>query len=192
MDADGLAALSMRRLAAELGVDPMAAYRHVPNKEALLDAVVDAVLAEVELPAGTGPWEERLSVGVHRVLAAMTAHPHATPLLSARKWLTPAGLAIIEWGLHTLTSGGVDPRRAVLVMNATGLFLTGLAQAMTGLDGSEPLTALRATPDAYPVTLAALASGEGRFVYPDLLDFWIATALAGLRTPPDRLSPASS
>ncbi|HET6450954.1 MAG TPA: TetR family transcriptional regulator, partial [Spirochaetia bacterium] len=58
VDAEGLAALSMRRLGASLGVDPMAVYYHLPNKAALYDAIVEAVMAEAEWgegPAGQAP-----------------------------------------------------------------------------------------------------------------------------------------
>lgn len=182
VDAEGLPKLSMRRLAHELGVDPMAAYRHVPNKQALLDAVIDAQLAEVDLRDLPGRWEDRLREGVRRVFAAMTAHPNATPLLSARKWFTPHGMAITEWGMRELTGAGIDPHRAVLVMNATGLFLIGLAQAVAGTDGEDPETLLRALdPVSYPVTLAALAGGQGLRGYDELLEFWLDTVLLGLR-----------
>ena len=56
-DADGLDALTMRRLGTELGVDPMAAYRHVAGKADLLDAIVEAVLAEIKIPEPGGRWD---------------------------------------------------------------------------------------------------------------------------------------
>ena len=57
-DAEGLEALSMRRLGAELGVDPMAAYRHLPNKKALLAGVVEAVLAGADVETDpAAPWQ---------------------------------------------------------------------------------------------------------------------------------------
>lgn len=177
VDADGLAALSMRRLARELGVDPMAAYKHVPNKEALLDAVVDAVLAEVDLTGLSGDWRERLRGGVRRVLAAMTAHPQAAPLLSARKWSTPAGLPIVEWGLGEMIGAGVDAHRAVVAMNATGLYLTALAQAIAGADTSPALGPDALDPAAFPVTLGVLAAGHGLRDYTELLEFWLDTVV---------------
>ena len=61
VDREGLAALSMRRLGSELGVDPMAAYYHIPNKDALLDAIVEAVMAEIDLSKDelSAPPEDR-------------------------------------------------------------------------------------------------------------------------------------
>ena len=61
VDREGPAALSMRRLGAELGVDPMAVYYHVPNKAALLDAIVEAVMAKIDLTDDrSAPVEERI------------------------------------------------------------------------------------------------------------------------------------
>src|SRR5574340_1299862 len=59
-DSEGLAALSMRRLGSELGVDPMAAYRHLPNKKALLSGVVEAVLAGADVECDPAEsWQEQ-------------------------------------------------------------------------------------------------------------------------------------
>ena len=59
VDSEGLAALTMRRLGSELGVEAMSLYNHVTNKDDLLDAIVDRVYAEVELPATDLPWKEQ-------------------------------------------------------------------------------------------------------------------------------------
>ena len=73
VDGDGLVALSMRRLGSELRVDPMAAYRHIPNKEALLDEVVEAVMSEIDPDAvdAYGPLPDRFA----------GLPPHEFPLL---------------------------------------------------------------------------------------------------------------
>ena len=56
-DREGLEALSMRRLGAELGVEAMSLYNHVPNKDALLDGMVEVLLGELEVPPEKGDWE---------------------------------------------------------------------------------------------------------------------------------------
>ncbi|HWC11003.1 MAG TPA: TetR family transcriptional regulator, partial [Acidimicrobiales bacterium] len=62
VDRSGLGALNMRDLASELGVGTMSLYHHVPNKEALLDGVVEVLLADIELPdPASGTWDERAS-----------------------------------------------------------------------------------------------------------------------------------
>ena len=59
-DEDGLPAVSMRAIAGRLGVEAMSLYHHVPNKDALLDAMVDLVFDEFHAPAGSGPWRDEL------------------------------------------------------------------------------------------------------------------------------------
>src|SRR6266852_3939774 len=80
VDLDGLDALSMRRLADELKVDPMSLYNHVGSKDALLDGLAEALWNEVQLPAGEIGWQEAL-----RTLATLLrdlAHTHPTPIPS--------------------------------------------------------------------------------------------------------------
>src|SRR3712207_5487713 len=62
VDREGLAALNMRALASDLGVGTMSLYHHVPNREALLDGVVEVMMADIELPdPGSGSWDQRAS-----------------------------------------------------------------------------------------------------------------------------------
>ena len=84
VDGDGLDALSMRRLGLELGVDPMAAYRHIPNKGILLDGIVEAVMAEIETDAvdASLPWPDQLRMLALSYLTTLMAHPHAAPLIA--------------------------------------------------------------------------------------------------------------
>src|SRR5512140_2984498 len=77
-ETEGLDALSMRRLGAELDVDPMAAYRHLPNKKALLAGVVEAVLAVADVETGpTLPWQEQFLQIARAYRAAMAAYSPA-------------------------------------------------------------------------------------------------------------------
>ena len=162
----------MRRLAAELGVDPMAAYRHVSGKDELLDLAMDELLGQVDLTGLDGSPVDQLRDGTRRVLGVLTAHPKAAPILSAQQWTTPSGMAIVEWGLGRLIEAGYNASDAVRIMNATGLFLVGLASAMTQADRQPSFD-----PVAYPVTAAALSSGAGLQSYDELLDFWMDAVL---------------
>jgi AcrR family transcriptional regulator len=79
---DGAGALSMRALAARLGVVPAALYRHVRSKEQLLDLVVDGVLAEVDCQPGQSlAWAEQVKVLAHRLRAILEDHPGIAGLL---------------------------------------------------------------------------------------------------------------
>jgi len=90
VDAEGLAALSTRRLAAELGVSGPSLYNHFATKDALLDAVVDHVVGEVDLsmwekPEGRAPvggWAPALLAWARSYRAALVAHPNLVPVLA--------------------------------------------------------------------------------------------------------------
>lgn len=76
IDQDGVEALSMRRLAGELGVNPKSMYHYYPNKEALLQAVYLSILGELELPDETaGDWETRLRILAHSFRRLTHRHP---------------------------------------------------------------------------------------------------------------------
>jgi AcrR family transcriptional regulator len=91
-DAEGLARLSMRALARDLGVEAMSLYHHVPNKEALLDAMVDAVFAEFHDPVVGAPWREEMRRRSVTGRAAMKRHRWAIGLMDSRT--TPAPHAL--------------------------------------------------------------------------------------------------
>lgn len=114
---DGVEALSMRRLSRELDVTPMAAYYYVADKGALLDLVVDAVLAQVKVPGPeAGRWDKRLRILVDRIDEEVRAHPGLGPvlldgLLSSRRELLDATLQLLQ-------EAGFD-ERGVLMAYAT-------------------------------------------------------------------------
>ena len=83
-DAEGLEALTMRRLAQELGVEAMSLYHHVSNKNDILDGMVDLVFAQIELPAGTGDWKKEMRKRTHSARAALNRHPWAIGLMESR------------------------------------------------------------------------------------------------------------
>jgi AcrR family transcriptional regulator len=94
VDADGVAALSMRRLGTALGRDPMRLYRHASSKDDLLDGVVEFALSELPVPAlpESGDWEEALRQTAHAFRALALAHPHVVPLMVTRPLATPLAM----------------------------------------------------------------------------------------------------
>jgi AcrR family transcriptional regulator len=89
IDEDGLPALNMRRLGADLGVDAMAVYRHLPNKQAILDGVVDLVL-EGLAGGSTGDIRERVHTFFSSLRDVLAAHPNAIPLVASSALQTGA------------------------------------------------------------------------------------------------------
>jgi AcrR family transcriptional regulator len=112
---DGVQALTMRSLAARLGVVPGAVYHHVRNKEQLQDLVLDGVLAEVDFDLDSSlPWTEQLKVLAHRLRRVLEAHPGVAGILKTRDPLGPHSLALAEAFLSPLLATGFGDREAGL------------------------------------------------------------------------------
>lgn len=124
-DAEGLAALSMRRLASGLGVEAASLYNHIGSKEALLDQMAEAVVAEIA-PARPGPdWRRALRAHFLSAEAALIRHPWASVLLVSRPNMGPFMLARIENLLATLTGAGYPLIAADHIWNMLDSLLHG-------------------------------------------------------------------
>lgn len=91
-DAESIAALTMRRLAQELGVEAMSLYHHVANKDDILDGMVDLVFAEIDIPELDDDWRITMRARSHSTRAALRRHPWALALLESRSAPGPATL----------------------------------------------------------------------------------------------------
>jgi AcrR family transcriptional regulator len=91
-DAEGLDAVSMRRLAQTLGVVPMALYKHVANKDELLDGMMDVLIGEIDPPAGGSDWKAALRERILSARRSMLRHPWASRLIESRPAPTAAAL----------------------------------------------------------------------------------------------------
>jgi AcrR family transcriptional regulator len=112
---DGVHALTMRNLAARLGVVPGAVYRHVRNKQQLQDLLLDGVLAEIDFHLDPSlPWPEQLKVLAHRLRQVLEAHPGVAGILKTRDPLGPHSLALAEAFLGPLQAAGFHGREAGL------------------------------------------------------------------------------
>ncbi|HET7516244.1 MAG TPA: TetR/AcrR family transcriptional regulator [Actinomycetes bacterium] len=112
---DGAQALTMRSLAAHLGVVPGALYHHVGNKQQLHDLVLDGVLAEVDFHTDASqPWTEQLKVLAHRLRQVLERHPGIAGILKTRDPLGPHSLALAEALLAPLQAAGFGDREAGL------------------------------------------------------------------------------
>lgn len=109
-DADGLATLSMRRVAAELGAATASLYRHVPSKDALVLAMTNAVFADPPFPPlPPGRWRERLEAVARTTWTIVRRHPWTAGALSlTRPRALPSLLAYAEYSLATLRHLGLD------------------------------------------------------------------------------------
>jgi AcrR family transcriptional regulator len=114
-DRDGLEAVTMRRLGQALGVEAMSLYKHVANKDAILDGLLERVLAEVQLPQPGGDWEGELRRAAISLHDALARHPWACGLVMAPA-SSPnalgARIRYIEALLRTLREAGFTPTQA--------------------------------------------------------------------------------
>ncbi|KAA9161836.1 TetR family transcriptional regulator [Amycolatopsis acidicola] len=113
-DRNGLAGLSMRKLATELGVEAMSLYNHVKNKRDLLDGVAARVFESIQLPDEARPWQERLRELAHATFDAFNAHPVVAQALAADevKPLSRGGLRLIDAMLGALLDAGLSEQHA--------------------------------------------------------------------------------
>jgi AcrR family transcriptional regulator len=119
----GMNGLTMKDVAHELGVTTMALYYHVPTKHALLCEVADAVLSEVELPAATVPWDQRLYLIARRARDAANQYPGLLDFVYQDDVLGPTGasLRMAHAGLAALSEAGFDDDTAAVAHNALRL-----------------------------------------------------------------------
>ncbi|MGE5287817.1 MAG: TetR/AcrR family transcriptional regulator [Micromonosporaceae bacterium] len=128
--ADGAQSLSMRALAARLGVVPGALYRHVRGKEQLYDLILDAVLGEVDCRADPGaPWAAQVAALARRLRAVLENHPGTAALLKTRDPLSPTSLALAEAFLAPLHAAGLPGREAALAFRLIYDYTLGFALA---------------------------------------------------------------
>ena len=111
-DAEGIDAVTIRRLATELGVTPMALYWHFKTKDDLLDGLADRVLDTVELPDRSGEWAADIRAALVALVTAMRPHPQAAHRVAERVMAHPKGLELTEIALSTLSTAGFSPEAA--------------------------------------------------------------------------------
>jgi AcrR family transcriptional regulator len=105
-DAAGIAALTMRSLARELGVKPMSLYHYVTSKDEILDGIVDLVFSEIELPSASGDWRSQMRRRANSARRALRRHPWAIGLLESRANPGPATLRHHDATLAALRGAG--------------------------------------------------------------------------------------
>ncbi|MGY0235405.1 TetR/AcrR family transcriptional regulator [Longispora urticae] len=169
-DAIGIDALSMRRLSQELGVVPMALYKHVANKEELLDGMVDAVVGEIDPP---GPGVDGMAAVRERILSArrvLSRHPWASRVIESRTAPTPVLLAYMDSMIGMFRADGYSVDLTHHAMHALGSRLLGFSQELfdqsPDVDPQVRHAGLRAMADTYPhvVEIALRADHDRRSV----------------------------
>lgn len=126
-DAEGFEALSMRALADELGTAPMSLYRHVANKEDLLDGMIDFVFGEIDVPSGQADWKTEMRQRAVETRAALSRHRWANGLMESRANPGPANSRYHNDFMGCLREAGFPFRQAVHAYNAVQSYTYGFA-----------------------------------------------------------------
>jgi AcrR family transcriptional regulator len=137
-DRDGVGALSMRRLAHELGVEAMSLYHHVAGKDAILDGIVDVVFAEIELPSGDGGWKAAMRRRAVSAREALRRHPWATALMESRTTPGPANLRHHDAVLGVLRNAGFSVELAAHAYSLLDAYVYGFALQESSLPFETP------------------------------------------------------
>jgi AcrR family transcriptional regulator len=115
-DAEGLGAVTIRRLAKELGVTPMALYWHFRSKDELLAGVTAKIFEEIDLSVdASATWQEQLRALLGSMVGVLRAHPSSAILLSTRTVSSEGGLRAPEVALDVLGRGGFSPTEATQI-----------------------------------------------------------------------------
>lgn len=147
-DAEGLAALSMRRIGTEIGMAPMSLYRHIADKDDLLARMMDTAFAELDIPQRpSGSWRAQVEQAARMVWALFRGHPWLAPAMSmTRPQPLASAIPLSEWMLTALAETGLDHQQTFTAYLVVFNYLRGIAitaeserdaEAQTGMDNEE-------------------------------------------------------
>lgn len=141
-DDDGIDALTMRRLADELGVEAMSIYYHLPNKDAILDGLIELAFAEIETEVGDtrpgGAWQPTLRARVLAARRVMLRHPWVPSVMESRSVLVPTMARYIDGSVAIMSDGGLSYDLIHHSLHALGSRLYGFSQELTMDAGDSP------------------------------------------------------
>jgi AcrR family transcriptional regulator len=124
-DADGIEALSMRRLAKELGVEAMSLYNHVANKDEILDGIIDAIIGEIDHPSDEADWKTAMRRCAISTRDVLVRHRWASSLWMSRQGIGVARLRHGDWMLRTLREGGLSQALVYQAYHVLEAYLLG-------------------------------------------------------------------
>ena len=133
VDEYGIQALSMRRLAEDLGVAPMSLYRHVANKDDLVDSLVDSVFSEIALPPSGNDWKTALRQRAISARDALLRHRWAIGVMESRSHPGPANLRHHDAMLGALRSAGFSIAMAAHAFSLLDSYIHGFVLEMANL-----------------------------------------------------------
>jgi TetR/AcrR family transcriptional regulator, tetracycline repressor protein len=192
-DSGGLGGVTIRRLAGDLGVTPMALYWHFRNKDELLDAMMGRIFSEVDPTLDeSAPWLEQFRALMDSLAGALRAHPGAAPLFATRTNSSESSLRMTEVALDILGRGGFSPTEATRVARHALSTVVNLVTGEPGFiapdDSGELLDARRRArvflqalpPELYPRLVEAAVPLSAREDPEAYYEFGLDLLLAGV------------
>ncbi len=171
-DDSGIESVSMRRLADELAVVPMALYKHVANKEELLDGMLDVVVGEIDPPDSEADWRSAVRKRILSARRALLRHHWASRVMESRTNPTPVVLEYLDSMIGIFRAGGFSVNLTHHLMHVIGSRLMGFTQELfddsrsRSLEPEQLVAMTREMAQRYPyvVEMAGAASHEGESV----------------------------
>lgn len=175
VERDGVDALTMRRLGADLHVEAPSLYKHVASKEDLLDGIADNVYAMVEFPSPELDWLEQIEFVTRSFYDVLIAHPNMVTIVAERPVTGESTLAIAETALQRMVDIGLTTEQSFYILDMMIGFVVGTALIVV----NRPLVE---SPDQSPVaTFPLVADTFGRSGHSETFEFGLRTILDGLR-----------
>ena len=169
-DVTGIESLNMRGLAAELGVVPMALYKHVANKDQLLDGMVDVIVGEIQPPVSGSDWKSDVRRRILSARRALLRHPWASRVIESRAAPSPVVLAYLDSVIGMFRTGGFSVDLTHHAMHALGSRMWGFTQELfkdpPSVDPEDQAVMLREMAGKYPYAteLAIAVAHDGESV----------------------------
>lgn len=188
-DEVGLEGLSMRRLGAELGVEAMSLYHYVSNKDDLLDAVLELLFQQIDLPLDVpdDKWEVALRGGLSAFNDVLLAHPGSVELFMSRPPKSPTAVKVLYWAYQRFELRGLTPAQSAAAFRFSISFVMGHAAREIGgasiVNTDEGLEAVGITDPEYRAFLIE----HGELSASELFDSGLDLVVAGLRATYERL-----
>lgn len=157
VERDGAGALTMRRLGAELGVEAMSLYHHVPNRDAVLTGMAERLMSQLQPPPSAAEWQDAAEWFARQLRIVATSSPQTFALTAMRPLRASAALAPVEALLAALVRAGATPSGALVAYRALASYARGYALSevvgftvdASGDEAAEVLGGLEA--EAFPV-----------------------------------------
>ena len=188
-DEGGLEAVTMQRIGEQVGAEAMSLYRHVRNKDDVLDGIVDLVFDEIEVPLAQADWRTAMRERANSARAVLRRHPWAIGLMESRSVPGPANMRHHDAVLGVLARAGFSSEMAVHAYNLLDSFIYGFALQERGMPFGTPeeMEALGESmfrdeaAGAYPhLQAVAMDLIAGQFSYGDEFAFGLDLILDGL------------